>query len=77
MQGVIKRDLVNPTGKMPSSFEGYQIIEKNSLIACLFDIDVTPRCIGISTFEGLTSPAYSQFQIKKGFYCQRQVELNS
>lgn len=68
MQGVIKRDLVNPTGKMPSSFEGYQIIEKNSLIACLFDIDVTPRCIGISSFEGLTSPAYTQFQIKKGFY---------
>ena len=28
---------------------------------CLFDIDVTPRCIGLIKNDGLTSPAYSQF----------------
>ena len=28
---------------------------------CLFDIDVTPRCVGIIKDEGLSSPAYSQF----------------
>ena len=32
---------------------------------CLFDIDVTPRCIGIIKQNGITSPAYSQFKMKK------------
>ena len=47
MNGVIKRDLDNPTGKMPTTFDGYQILKPNNLLMCLFDIDVTPRCIGI------------------------------
>lgn len=61
MKGVIKRDLDNPMGKMPSSFNGYQEIHKNNLLLCLFDIDVTPRCVGIIKDDGLTSPAYSQY----------------
>lgn len=35
---------------------------------CLFDIDVTPRCIGLIKDYGLTSPAYSQFAMKDGAY---------
>lgn len=61
MNGVIKRDLDNPTGKMPTTFDGYQILKPNNLLMCLFDIDVTPRCIGIINEYGLSSPAYSQF----------------
>ena len=61
MKGVIKRDLDNPIGKMPSSFNGYQEIHKNNLLLCLFDIDVTPRCVGIIKDDGLTSPAYNQY----------------
>ena len=30
---------------------------------CLFDIDVTPRCIGLIENDGVTSPAYSQFKL--------------
>ncbi|HFI0254927.1 TPA: restriction endonuclease subunit S [Streptococcus suis] len=66
MNGVIVRDLVNPTGKMPSTFDGYQIIDKDSLILCLFDIDVTPRCVGIAYNNGVTSSAYSHYKVKKG-----------
>ena len=46
---------------MPASFDGYQIIHPGNLLMCLFDYDVTPRCIGYINNEGLTSPAYSQF----------------
>lgn len=60
MQGVIVRDF-ELGGKMPASFDGYQIIHPGNLLMCLFDYDVTPRCIGYINNEGLTSPAYSQF----------------
>lgn len=62
MKGVIKRDLNNPMGKMPLTFDGYQKIESGNLLLCLFDIDVTPRCVGLIKDNGLTSPAYSQFK---------------
>lgn len=64
MYGVNVRDL-DAGGKMPSSFDGYQYIKKGNLLMCLFDIDVTPRCIGIIKQNGITSPAYSQFKMKK------------
>lgn len=63
MNGVIVRDLQNPTGKMPATFDGYQYIEDGDLLMCLFDIDVTPRCVGKVTHDGVTSPAYSNFKI--------------
>lgn len=65
MEGVIVRDL-DAGGKMPATFDGYQIIHPNNLLMCLFDYDVTPRCIGLIKNEGLTSPAYSQFVLKNG-----------
>lgn len=63
MNGVIVRDLQNPTGKMPATFDGYQYIENGDLLMCLFDIDVTPRCVGRVTYDGVTSPAYSNFKV--------------
>ena len=65
MDGVIVRDL-DAGGKMPASFDGYQRVMPNNLLMCLFDYDVTPRCIGLIRNEGLTSPAYSQFIMKNG-----------
>ena len=64
MNGVIIRDLQNPTGKMPATFDGYQFVSKGNLLMCLFDIDVTPRCVGLINDNGITSPAYSQFVMK-------------
>lgn len=68
MDGVIVRDLENPSGKMPTTFDGYQEISKGNLLMCLFDIDVTPRCIGLIKNNGLTSPAYSQFILSGSNY---------
>lgn len=66
MNGIIIRDLENPTGKMPATFDGYQTIDKGNFILCLFDIDVTPRCVGVANDDGVTSPAYSQYEVKYG-----------
>ncbi len=63
MNGVIVRDL-DAGGKMPATFDGYQKLSIGNLLMCLFDYDVTPRCIGLIKNEGLTSPAYSQFVMK-------------
>ena len=67
MNGVIVRDL-NAGGKMPTTFDGYQRLTPGNLLMCLFDIDVTPRCIGLIKNEGLSSPAYSQFVVNEKGY---------
>lgn len=63
MSGVVVRDL-DAGGKMPTSFNGYQFVYPGNLLMCLFDYDVTPRCIGYINNYGVTSPAYSQFEMK-------------
>ena len=48
---------------------------------CLFDIDVTPRCIGLIKQEGLSSPAYSQFELNDmgnaEYYCYYYTMLDN
>lgn len=67
MNGVIVRDLT-AGGKMPTTFDGYQYVEPDDMLLCLFDIDVTPRCVGIVRNHGVTSPAYSRFKVHVGYY---------
>lgn len=62
-QGVVVRDIESGKGKMPASFDGYQFLEKGDLLFCLFDIDVTPRCVGVVENNGLTRSAYSRFRL--------------
>lgn len=80
MKGVIVRDL-DAGGKMPTSFDGYQRLEAGNLLMCLFDIDVTPRCVGLIKQAGVSSPAYSQFVLRKGadaaYYCYYYTMLDN
>lgn len=80
MKGVIVRDL-DAGGKMPTSFDGYQRLEPGNLLMCLFDIDVTPRCIGLIKQTGLSSPAYSQFVLSDdanaAYYCYYYTMLDN
>ena len=64
-QGVISRNIESGKGKMPASFDGYQFLTRGDLLLCLFDIDVTPRCVGVVESDGLTSPAYSRFKVSE------------
>ncbi len=66
MNGVIRRDLDNPMGKMPATFADYQLIQDNTLLFCLFDYDVTPRTVGMVNEKGIVSPAYtSMYPVEK------------
>ena len=80
MKGVIVREL-DAGGKMPTSFDGYQRLEPGNLLMCLFDIDVTPRCIGLIKQTGLSSPAYSQFVLcdnaNAAYYCYYYTMLDN
>lgn len=80
VRGVIVRDLDNPSGKMPATFDGYQFVEAGNLLMCLFDIDVTPRCIGLIENDGVCSPAYSQFRLNSnaaaGYYYYYYLRLD-
>lgn len=58
--GVNPRNLEDG-GKFPSSFENYQKVEPSQLIFCLFDLDETPRTIGISKDLGMITSAYDVF----------------
>ena len=60
-QGVIPRDLEEPKGKFPSDFTDYQIVQPGDLIFCLFDIEETPRTIGVSEQLGILTGAYKRF----------------
>lgn len=61
MKGVYVRDPDDESGKRPTTYNGYQHVQEGNLLMCLFDIDVTPRCVGRVYNNGLTSPAYSRF----------------
>jgi type I restriction enzyme S subunit len=57
-QGVIVRDL-EAGGKFPTSFEGYQKVAPDDLVLCLFDVEETPRTVGLAPSEGMITSAYT------------------
>jgi type I restriction enzyme, S subunit len=61
LRGVIPRDLENPEGKFPADFGTYQVVEPGELVFCLFDMDETPRTVGIAPVRGMVTGAYSVF----------------
>lgn len=62
-QGVIVRDLTEGKGKFPKDFESYLVVKPNNLVFCLFDIDETPRTVGLVHNDGMLTGAYSNFEI--------------
>jgi type I restriction enzyme M protein len=59
LNGVIKRDMENPQGKFPAEFNTYQEVENGDFVFCLFDVEETPRCVGLSNFDGMITGAYT------------------
>ncbi|MES1964792.1 restriction endonuclease subunit S [Psychrobacter sp. AH5] len=62
LRGVIPRDVSNGDGKIPADFSTYQEVEKKDLIFCLFDIDETPRTVGLSPQNGMITGAYNVYE---------------
>jgi type I restriction enzyme, S subunit len=63
LQGIIARDMKNPKGKFPKDFSTYQSVDYNDLVFCLFDIDETPRTVGLSPMHGMITGAYTTFSV--------------
>lgn len=59
LKGVIARDMENPQGKFPAEFDTYKIVKSGDLIFCLFDIEETPRTIGLAQQDGMITGAYT------------------
>lgn len=61
LRGVVPRDLENAKGKFPSDFSTYQDVRPGQFVFCLFDVDETPRTVGLSRVEGMITGAYDVF----------------
>lgn len=62
-KGVIVRDIESGKGKFPKDFDSYQVVKKEELVFCLFDIDETPRTVGLVSTEGMITGAYTALKI--------------
>lgn len=62
LRGIIKRDMENPEGKFPAEFDTYQEVASGDFVFCLFDVEETPRTVGLSSFDGMITGAYTVFE---------------
>ena len=67
LHGIIKRDMENPQGKFPAEFDTYQEVNNGDFVFCLFDVEETPRCVGLSDFDGMITGAYTVMQVGSKF----------
>ena len=58
------------SGKVPESYNTYQIVKNNNLVMCLFDLDCSAVFAGLSNYEGMISPAYKVLSCKKSIIPQ-------
>lgn len=58
LSGIVPRDM-DGGGKFPESFDKYKIVRNGDMAFCLFDIDETPRTVGLSGHDGMLTGAYT------------------
>ena len=63
MNGVIIRDISEGKGKFPKDFTTYKIVRPGQMVFCLFDIEETPRTVGLVKNEGMLTGAYDVFDL--------------
>lgn len=62
-RGIILRDVASGKGKFPKDFNTYKIVKHGDMVFCLFDIDETPRTVGLSDYDGMLTGAYTIFHV--------------
>lgn len=62
LNGIIPRNMESG-GKFPADFSKYKIVKKGYMAFCLFDIDETPRTVGLSEYDGMLTGAYTIMQV--------------
>lgn len=66
LRGIIKRDMENPEGKFPAEFDTYQEVCPGDFVFCHFDVEETPRTVGLSEFFGMITGAYTVYSVAQG-----------
>lgn len=61
VNGVIIRDLSEGKGKFSKDYDKYVVVDKGDFVFCLFDVDETPRTVGLSRNHGMITGAYDVF----------------
>ena len=61
VNGVIIRDLSEGKGKFSKDYDKYVVVDKGDFVFCLFDVDETPRTVGLSRNYGMITGAYDVF----------------
>lgn len=64
LSGIIPHDVSSGKGKFPQSFDTYKKVDVGDMAFCLFDIDETPRTVGLSEHQGMLTGAYNIFHVK-------------
>ncbi len=67
LRGIIKRDMENPEGKFPAEFDTYQEVLPSDFVFCHFDVEETPRTVGLSDFRGMITGAYTVYHTSDEF----------
>ncbi|MEZ4771958.1 MAG: restriction endonuclease subunit S [Bacteroidia bacterium] len=66
LKGVIQR-VLEDGGKFPAEFDTYQEVKIGDFIFCLFDVEETPRCVGLSDYDGMITGAYTVMEVNPNF----------
>ena len=63
LRGIIPRDIESGKGKFPQSFDKYKVVQQGDMAFCLFDMDETPRTVGLSKYNGMLTGAYDIYHV--------------
>ncbi|RXG21924.1 restriction endonuclease subunit S [Leeuwenhoekiella aequorea] len=66
LRGIVIRNLEGG-GKFPAEFDTYQEVKKGDFVFCLFDVEETPRCVGLSDYDGMITGAYTVMETNENF----------
>jgi type I restriction enzyme S subunit len=66
LRGIVIRNLEDG-GKFPAEFDTYQEVKKGDFVFCLFDVEETPRCVGLSDYDGMITGAYTVMEPNENF----------
>jgi type I restriction enzyme S subunit len=81
LRGVVDRDIDSGDGKYPADFCNYQLVEPKDLVMCLFDMDETPRTVGLSENRGMITSAYDVFRctpkVDPAYVCYYYLHVDS
>ena len=66
LRGIVIRNLEDG-GKFPAEFDTYQEVKNGDFVFCLFDVEETPRCVGLSDYNGMITGAYTVMEPNENF----------